>query len=188
MSNWNFMLSGVEHEKSSIPLGLVKWIPQNRSPPNCFPASDAFCCLLRIYVAMYPRYDYLKTFIHILMFCQINRKVNILLKIIEEPRLYNVGIISSNIWILQNMAQIFLLSMPINQESLWLISMPNSTITVSKMHIPSKTHFQKAVDGAKKNQWSFEQNESDIKLNFVLTVQLTWEIFLQFHYSGKQNF
>ena len=40
--------------------------------------------------------------------------------------------------------------MPISQESLLLISMPNSTITVSQMHIPTKTHFQKAVGGVKK--------------------------------------
>ena len=40
--------------------------------------------------------------------------------------------------------------MPINQESLLLISMPNSAITVSQIHIPSKTHFQKAVGGVKK--------------------------------------
>ena len=29
--------------------------------------------------------------------------------------------------------------MPINQESLLMIPMPNSAITVSQMHIPSKT-------------------------------------------------
>ena len=40
--------------------------------------------------------------------------------------------------------------MPISQESLLLISMPNSAITVSQMHIPSKTHFQKAVGGVEK--------------------------------------
>ena len=40
--------------------------------------------------------------------------------------------------------------MPISQESLLLISMPNSAITVSQMHLPSKTHFQKAVGGVKK--------------------------------------
>ena len=28
--------------------------------------------------------------------------------------------------------------------------MPNSAITVSQMHIPAKTHFQKAVGGVKK--------------------------------------
>ena len=40
--------------------------------------------------------------------------------------------------------------MPIRQESLLLISMPTSAITVSQMHIPSKTHFQKAVGWVKK--------------------------------------
>ena len=40
--------------------------------------------------------------------------------------------------------------MPISQESLLLISMPNSVITVSQMHKPPKTHFQKAVGGVKK--------------------------------------
>ena len=40
--------------------------------------------------------------------------------------------------------------MPISQEALLLISMPNSAITVSQIHIPSKTHFKKAVDGVKK--------------------------------------
>ena len=39
--------------------------------------------------------------------------------------------------------------MPISQESLLLISMPNSAITVSQMHIPPKTHFQEAVGGVK---------------------------------------
>ena len=41
--------------------------------------------------------------------------------------------------------------MPINQESLLMIPMPNSAINVSQMHIPSKAHFQKAVGGAKKS-------------------------------------
>ena len=40
--------------------------------------------------------------------------------------------------------------MPISQESLVLISMPNSAIIVSQMYIPSQTHFQKAVGGVKK--------------------------------------
>ena len=40
--------------------------------------------------------------------------------------------------------------MPINQESLLMIPIPNSAMTVSQMHIPSKTHFQKAVGGVKK--------------------------------------
>ena len=54
--------------------------------------------------------------------------------------------------------------MPISQESLLLISMPNSAITVSQMHIPSKTHFQRAVGGVKK----FFCGQCDIKLNYVL--------------------
>ena len=36
-----------------------------------------------------------------------------------------------------------------NLELLLLISMPNSAITVSQMHIPPKTHFEKAVSGVK---------------------------------------
>ena len=40
--------------------------------------------------------------------------------------------------------------MPISQELLLLISMPNFAITVSQMHIPSKTHFQESVGGVKK--------------------------------------
>ena len=40
--------------------------------------------------------------------------------------------------------------MPINQESLFLIPMPNSAKTVSQIHVPSKTHIQKAVGGVKK--------------------------------------
>ena len=39
--------------------------------------------------------------------------------------------------------------MPINQESLLMIPVPNSAITVSELHIPSKTHFQKSVGGVK---------------------------------------
>ena len=31
-----------------------------------------------------------------------------------------------------------------------MIPVPNSAITVSQMHIPSKTHFQKAVGGVRK--------------------------------------
>ena len=44
-----------------------------------------------------------------------------------------------------------------------LISMPNSAITVSQMHIPPKTHFQKAVGGVSKfvcGQSSFVLNSS----------------------------
>ena len=37
-----------------------------------------------------------------------------------------------------------------NLKSLLLISMPNSAITVSQIHIPPKTHFEKAVGGVKK--------------------------------------
>ena len=40
--------------------------------------------------------------------------------------------------------------MPISQELLLLISMPNSAIIVSQMHMPSKTHFQESVGGVKK--------------------------------------
>ena len=40
--------------------------------------------------------------------------------------------------------------MPMNQESLLMIPVAVSVITVSQMHIPSKTHFQKAVCGVKK--------------------------------------
>ena len=40
--------------------------------------------------------------------------------------------------------------MTLNQESLLMIPMPNSAITVSQMHLHSKTHFQKAVGGVKK--------------------------------------
>ena len=40
--------------------------------------------------------------------------------------------------------------MSISQELLLLISMPNFAKTVSQMHIPSKTHIQKAVGGVKK--------------------------------------
>ena len=39
--------------------------------------------------------------------------------------------------------------MPINEELLLLIPMPNFAVTVSQMHIPPKTHFQKAVGGVK---------------------------------------
>ena len=40
--------------------------------------------------------------------------------------------------------------MHINQESLIMIPVPNSALTVSQMHIPSKPHFQKAVGRVKK--------------------------------------
>ena len=64
--------------------------------------------------------------------------------------------------------------MPINQESLLLIFMPNSAITVSQMHIPPKTHFQKAVGGVKK---FFCGHLSRMKVN--QTIQLTFKRFLQ---------
>ena len=77
--------------------------------------------------------------------------------------------------------------MPISQESLLLISMPNSAITVSQMHTPSKTLSKGSGWGKEILLWSFESNESDIKLNFVLnssaymqkknlqTVSIYWE-------------
>ena len=89
-------------------------------------------------------------------------------QIIKGPRRSNEDIISSNILILQNMAQIFLLLMPMTQDSMWLNSMPNSAITVSHMHIPPKTHFQKSVGGVKKLFCDHSSRNSDIKLNFVL--------------------
>ena len=59
--------------------------------------------------------------------------------------------------------------MAINQESILLISMPNSAKTVSQMHIPPKTHFQKAVGGVRKLFCGHSSRiKSDIKLNFVL--------------------
>ena len=80
--------------------------------------------------------------------------------------------------------------MPIGQESLLLISMPNSAINVSQMHTPSETHFQKAVGGVKK---FFCGQSSRMKVisnySLFLTVQLTWKkIFKQFQYTGKQAF
>ena len=63
----------------------------------------------------------------------------ILLKIIEGPRFSDEGIISSNIYILQNMDQIFLMFMPMNPESMWLLPMHNSAISVSQMHIHPNT-------------------------------------------------
>ena len=54
--------------------------------------------------------------------------------------------------------------MPISQESLLLISISNSTITVSQMHIPSKTHFQKVVGGVKK-VFSGESSGMKVALN-----------------------
>ena len=70
--------------------------------------------------------------------------------------------------------------MPISQESLLLISMPNSAITVSQMHIPSKTHFQKAVGGVKK-LFCGQSTRMKVALNLTLfnTIQLTCKKFLQ---------
>ena len=39
--------------------------------------------------------------------------------------------------------------MSISQESLLLLYMTNSALTLSQMHYPSKTHFQRAVGGVK---------------------------------------
>ena len=49
-----------------------------------------------------------------------------------------------------------------------MIPMPNSAVTVSQMHIPSKTHFQKAVGGVTKFFCGHLSRKSDTKLNFVL--------------------
>ena len=62
------------------------------------------------------------------------------------------------------MAQIFLQFMHMNQESIWQVSMPYYFITVPQMHIPPKSHFQKAMGGVKK----FFCDYSSSKLNFVL--------------------
>ena len=80
--------------------------------------------------------------------------------------------------------------MPLNQELMLLISMPDSDINVSQMHIPPKSHFQKAVGMVKIIMWSFEQNENDIKLNFVLNISayMRKHFFKQFHYTEKQTF
>ena len=51
------------------------------------------------------------------------------------------------------MAQTFLFFMPISQESLLLISMPGSAITVCQVHIPSKTHFQKLLNFILQTVW-----------------------------------
>ena len=76
--------------------------------------------------------------------------------------------------------------MPIKQESLFMIPKPNSAITVSQMHIPSKTHFQKAVGGVKKFfcGHSIRMKATQIKLCFkefslhaknLQTVSIYWE-------------
>ena len=64
------------------------------------------------------------------------------------------------------MAQIFLLFTPMTQESIWPISMPNSVITVSNAH--TLTHTFKRQWDTEILLWSFKQNKSDIKFNFVL--------------------
>ena len=68
-----------------------------------------------------------------------------------------------------------------------MIPVPNSAITVSQMHIPSKSPLSKGSGWGKELLlWSFKENESDIKLNFVLnssayiqknlqTVSIYWE-------------
>ena len=66
-----------------------------------------------------------------------------------------------------NMAQIVQPFMPMNQESIWLIFLLNSAITVSHMHIPPKHLLKDSGWGKEIILWSFEQNESDIKLNFL---------------------
>ena len=70
--------------------------------------------------------------------------------------------------------------MPINQESLLLIYMPKSAITVSQMHIPSKIHIQEAVGGVKK---FFCGHSSRMKVisneTLIQTVQLTCKTNLQ---------
>ena len=58
--------------------------------------------------------------------------------------------------------------MPINQETLLMIPMPNSAITVSQMHIPSKALSKGSGLGKEILLWLFEKSESDITLNFVL--------------------
>ena len=68
--------------------------------------------------------------------------------------------------------------MPISQEAFFLISMPNSAITVSRMHIPSKTHFKKAVEW----KWHY------IKLYFKQFSLHAKNFFKQFQYTGKQAF
>ena len=68
--------------------------------------------------------------------------------------------------------------------------MPNSAINESQMHIPSKTHFQKAVGGGKKffcGQSS--RMKVTLKLNFVLNSSAYKQKFLQqFQNTGKQAF
>ena len=68
--------------------------------------------------------------------------------------------------------------------------MTNFAITVSQIHIPPE-HFQKAVGEELIFLWLFEQNDSDIKVNFVLnsSVYITYEIFLySFIILGSEHF
>ena len=80
--------------------------------------------------------------------------------------------------------------MPINQESLLMIAMPNSAITASQIHIPSKTHFQKAVGGVKKFfcGHSSRMKETSIELCFKQFSLHAKNFFKQFQYTGKQAF
>ena len=68
-----------------------------------------------------------------------------------------------------------------------MIPMPSSAIAVSQMHIPSKTHFQKAVGGVKKfffgnssrmkvtNQLNFVLNSSAYMPKILRTISIYWE-------------
>ena len=60
------------------------------------------------------------------------------------------------------MAQIFLLF-----QKIILIPMPNSTITASQYTYPQNTLSKRSRWGKEIHLWLFEQNESDIKFNFV---------------------
>ena len=80
--------------------------------------------------------------------------------------------------------------MPISQESLFLIPMPNIAKIVSQMHIPSNTHFQKAVGVVKKffcGQLS-RMKVTLIKLCFKQFSLHAKNFFKQFQYTGKQAF
>ena len=73
------------------------------------------------------------------------------------------------------MVQVFLRFMPMTQESMWLMCMPNSAITVSQMHLPpplppTHTNLPKGNGWDKEIVWSFEMNENDINLNYVLNI------------------
>ena len=76
--------------------------------------------------------------------------------------------------------------MPIYQELLLMILMLNSVITVSQMHIPSKTHFEKAVVGYRHSsvviraEWKWYQiklclNSSHYMQKKLRTVSIYWE-------------